>query len=393
MEKIRVLRIIARLNIGGPAIQTILLTNALNNDEFESLLVTGVVEKGEGQMDFLIERYHVKSVLIPELGRNIRPIRDIMTLFKVYGVIKQFKPHIVHTHTSKAGFMGRVASMLAGVPVKIHTFHGHTFFGYFNPLASRFFLKIERILALFTDRIIAVSPLQFEEIVDKYKVTKREKCIVIPLGIDLDAFLKIDPTAKIKKEIGFNDDDMVIGTVGRMTDIKNHRLFLSIASLMYDSIRTPKLRFAIIGNGELKRDIIRYRDELGLTDIVRIFDWQSDIAKFYRAFDIFLLTSRNEGTPVSCIEAMASGLPVVSTAVGGVPDVVKNGQTGYVIKSFDPAAFTNTISMLMHDKDARFALGMEGRKFVKDAFSKERLIKDIKSLYHEILKEKGVKIK
>jgi len=388
MKKIRILRIIARLNIGGPAIQAVLLTGALNNDEFESMLVTGPVEKGEAEMSSLLSKHNVAPVVIKEICREIRPVKDIIAFFKICGVIKKYKPHIIHTHTAKAGTLGRLAGFLLRVPVRVHTFHGHTFYGYFNPLKNFIFLNIERLLSRITDKVITISPLQMKDVTEKYKAAPGTRCIIVPLGIPLDEYLKVDPVPSGKEDIGFNKDDIVIGTVGRLTGIKNHKFFLEAADLFYSSTPDEKVKFAIVGDGKLKEELISYRDSLGLAKEVRIFGWQEDLARFYSAFDVFILTSKNEGTPVSAIEAMASARPVVATEVGGVSDLVKEGKAGFLVKPGKHKEFVEKLRELIYNIETRLLMGKAARDSVKEVYSITRLINDIIVLYKQTLKEK-----
>ena len=388
--KIRILRIIARLNIGGPAIQAVLLTGALNNDEFESILVAGPVEKGEAQMSSLLSKYNVTPVFIKEIGREIRPIKDIIAFFKICGLIKRYRPHVIHTHTAKAGSLGRLAAFFLRVPVRIHTFHGHTFYGYFNPLKNFMFLNIERLLSKITDKIITISPLQLKDITEKYKAASRDRCIIMPLGIELGEYLKVDPMPSGKENIGFSKDDIIIGTVGRLTGVKNHKFFLEAADLFYSTTKDEKVKFAIVGDGKLKEELISYRDSLGLAKKVRIFGWQEDLSRFYSAFDVFVLTSRNEGTPVSAIEAMASARPVVATDVGGVSDLVKEGKTGFLVKSGNHKEFVEKLKELIYNIETRLLMGKAARDSVKEVYSITHLINAIIILYRRALKEKDI---
>ena len=390
-EKIKIFRLMTRLNIGGPAIQGAILTNAFNNEKFESVLVAGVMERGEEQMDFLLSKYGVKPIFIPKLKREIRPLADIVSLYRICKLMKQYRPDIVHTHTAKAGFLGRVAAFFVRVPIRVHTFHGHTFYGYFNSLKNSMFLFVERVLAKLTNAIIAISPLQHKDITETYKVTKKDKCEIIPLGLDLDDYLRINFFPKHKENIGLKNEDIVIGTVGRITEIKNHKLFLDIAQIFYDSdiAKNISVKFILIGGGELKDEIESYKNKLGLKDKVFLTGWQKNMTKIYSAMDIFVLTSKNEGTPISMIEAMASGIPAVSTEVGGVADVLIDNETGYLVNDFDKKDFVKKLIKLISDKDLRERMGKTARDSVKNKFSKGRLIRDINILYEKLIKERG----
>jgi len=389
MKKIRILRIIARLNIGGPAIQAVLLTGALNNDEFESILVAGPVEKGEAEMSSLLSKHNVAPVFMKEIGREIRPVKDIKAFFKICALIKKYRPHVIHTHTAKAGTLGRLAAFFLRVPVRVHTFHGHTFYGYFNPLKNFIFLNIERLLSSITDKIITISPLQLSDVTARYKAAPRKRCIIMPLGIELGKYLKVNPEPGGKENIGFGKEDIIIGTVGRLTGVKNHKFFLETADLFYRTIKDERIKFAIVGDGKLKNELMAYRDALGLAEKVRIFGWQEDLARFYSAFDVFTLTSKNEGTPVSAIEAMASARPVVATDVGGLSDLVREGETGFLIKPGKHKEFVEKLKELIYNRGTSLSMGKAGRDSVKEVYSIKRLINDIIVLYKQTLKKKG----
>ncbi|MFA5317735.1 MAG: glycosyltransferase family 4 protein [Dehalococcoidales bacterium] len=385
-KKIRVLRIIARLNVGGPAIHTILLTSALNDTEYESVLVCGNVDRFEKEMSYLADKKKVKPVIIPELCRSINPVKDLRAFFDILRAIREFKPDIVHTHTAKAGALGRAAAILAGVPVRIHTFHGHIFDGYFSRLQESVFLVIERMLAYFTKYIIVVSEAQKEEIVNKYKIAGEGKVRVVPLGLELDRFSSIAARGgKIRGELGIGDGCILIGIIGRLVPVKNHRMFLDACKKLFDMAGGLDIKCVIIGGGEEKEGLERYANELGICGRVVFAGWKKEMADVYADLDIVTLTSLNEGTPVALIEALASGRPVVSTDVGGVRDVVDDGVNGYLVPSGDSSAFAERLFELCGDPGKRVAFGASGRVKVVGAYSKERLVRDIRSLYEEAL--------
>ena len=287
--------------------------------------------------------------------------------------------------------MGRIAAFLMNVPVRVHTFHGHTFYGYFNKVKNAILLTIERLLALTTTRIVAISSLQKRDLTEKYKVASKKKCEVIQLGLDLDGYLKINPVENKKKILDSRNTDIIIAAVGRITNVKNHRFFVDIAKLFYEKNKEANVKFAIVGGGELKDEIEEYKNSLGLSNKVCLLGWQDNMAEIYSGIDIFALTSKNEGTPVSMIEAMASGLPVVSTNVGGVSDLIEDGVSGYPISDFNKEEFVSKLEKLASDKDLRLALGKNGRIKVRNIFTKEILKANIESLYERLLKERGKK--
>lgn len=377
MKKIKILRIIARLNIGGPAIHTILLTQGLNSGEFESKLVAGAIGNGEADMMYLAQIKNVTPLIIPELGREISLKDDIAAFFKLYRLMKDEKPDIVHTHTAKAGTLGRLAALCAGVPIKIHTFHGHVLYGYFSKAKSLFFIIIERVLAIFTDKIIAVSP-QIRLDLIRFGI-KEEKIVSIPVGLELDELL----------QLGHRNDDsgLNVGIVGRLTEIKNHRFFLQVAKEFQNRSLDSRLKFKIIGDGHLRSALVEYANSLGLKN-VEFKGWVKDAKKIYEELDIVVLTSLNEGTPISLIEAMAAARPVVAIEVGGVADIV-NEERGFLVAPGDIQGFVDSLDMLLKDKHARQSLGQSGREFVRSKFTKDSLIANIKQLYQLALKEHG----
>lgn len=385
----KILRIIARLNVGGPAIHTILLTQALNDGYFKSILVTGRAGVDEKDMGYLAGEKGVEPLIIPELERKISPVKDILALWKIYLIMRREKPDIVHTHTAKAGALGRTAAILAGVPVRIHTFHGHIFEGYFNNFSAGVFLFIERFLAFFSKYIVVVSEAQKEEIVRKYKIAKEEKVKVVPLGLELDVFSSIESrNGKLRSELGIGNDCVLIGIIGRLVPVKNHRMFLDACRRLFDLAGGLDIRCVVIGDGEERGRLEGYAGELGIQEEVVFTGWKKEMADAYADLDIVALTSLNEGTPVALIEALASGRPVVSTDVGGVKDVVEGGINGYLVAPEDISDFAKRLFELAGDPKKRDEFGRNGRKKVLQKYSKERLVKDIKVLYEEALRKR-----
>jgi len=383
-NKRKILRIIARLNIGGPAIHTTLLTAGLDRTRFASLLVAGVVGEGEGDMSYFASEYGVKPIIIPELGREIGVKNDLTALYKLFRLIKTEKPEILHTHTAKAGTVGRVAAILSGVPHIFHTFHGHVLHSYFGKFKTKLFIFIERLLARFTDKIIVISPLQYRELCHQIKIAPPKKFSIIPLGFDLTQFLNAEVhCGKLRRELHVSEDTLLVGIVGRLTAIKNHALFLRSAARVLEKV--ANVRFLIGGDGELATELKELANNLQIQDKVIFLGWRDDMPVIYADLDIVVLTSLNEGTPVSLIEAMASTKAVVATAVGGVPDIVFDGQTGILVPSGDEEKLSAAIIDLLEDAEKRRNLGKRGREFVKGKFTKERLFADMARLYEELL--------
>jgi glycosyltransferase involved in cell wall biosynthesis len=416
VNRTKLIRIIARLNVGGPAKHVVWLTGGLDDAGYESLLVAGSVPEGEDDMSYFAERAGVIPYYVPEMSREIS-LNDAVTVWKLYRLFRRVRPDIVHTHTAKAGSVGRVAGFLyrwltPGVlwgrprPCKfVHTYHGHVFHSYYGRLRTRVFIAIERLLArVVTDRLIAVSEQQREEIGGKFRVGRPGQIKVVPLGLDLNVFTDYaSRRASFRQELCIHDDATLIGIVGRLTEIKNHQMFLNVAARMkaIDPAcrRQGAVRFIIIGDGSLRESLERQRQALGLDADVIFVGGRTDPEYFYPALDVVALTSRNEGTPLTLIEAMANERPVVATSVGGVVDllgdVVEEGpykvcRRGIGVRPDDEAGFVAALSRIIRDRSLRQELGSRGLEFVELNYSKERLLEDIKGLYRELMNEAGI---
>lgn len=376
---IRILRIIARLNIGGPAIHVALLTERFGPPHYESLLVCGNIDEAEGDMAYFARERGVEPFVIPALGRELNPLRDLRTIWTLYRLMRRYKPDVVHTHTAKAGFTGRVAAWLAGVPVIVHTFHGHVFRGYFSPTKTRVFLLIERLAARMSDAVITLTEALKREIADEFQVTSRDRVIVLPLGFDLSPFLNAErKNGAFRRAWNIPDDALLIGIVGRMVPVKNHALFLEAAAQVRHS--RPDARFALVGDGELRAEIEAQVDALGLRDAVVFTGWQRELAQVYADLDALVISSVNEGTPVSVIEALATGCPVVTTAVGGLPDLLEGGKLGTLVPSGDAEALARALLAPPQQVDAR--------QLMHERYSVDRLVSDLDGLYRRLLAEK-----
>lgn len=378
---IHVMHVIARLNVGGPALQVILLTTRMAPPAFVSTLVCGRVGPHEGDMAYLAEAQGITPVYVPELGRELSPLRDVITLFKLWRLMRQMRPDVVHTHTAKAGFVGRVAAWLARVPVRVHTFHGHVFHGYFGPRKTAFFQALERLTARLTDRLIAVSPLLKEELATTYRIAPSEKIVVAPEGPDLSRYLQTPRhLGTFRSQFSLPPAAPLIGIVGRLVPIKNHALFLQAAQRVRQ--RLPEAHFVIIGDGELREALSVQAQALGLAESVTFTGFLRDLCPVYSDLDLVVISSNNEGTPVSIIEALAAGVPVVSTAVGGVPDLLDGGRLGTLVPAGDADALASAMLAALNspltDQDDR-------RQRVVEQFGIDRLVADLGTLYRDLL--------
>jgi len=380
---IRIMRIIARLNIGGPAIHVALLTQRFGAPDYESVLVCGNIDEAEGDMAYFARERGVEPVFVPALGRALNLLGDLRTIWMLYRLMRRYQPDVVHTHTAKAGFTGRVAAWLAGVPVIVHTFHGHVFRGYFSPTKTKIFLLLERLTARMSDAVITLTEALKREIADEFHVTSRDRIVVLPLGFDLTPFLTATrKNGAFRREWGIPDDALLIGIVGRMVPVKNHALFLEAAARVRAA--RPDARFALVGDGELRAEIEAQVDALGLRDAVFFTGWQRDLARVYADLDTLVISSINEGTPVSVIEALATGCAVVTTAVGGLPDLLEGGRLGALVPSGDADALA--LALLDPHTPQPSA---ETRQLMHQRYSVDRLVADLDALYRTLLRKSG----
>lgn len=385
-KKIKVLRIINRFNIGGPTYNATFLTRFLS-DEFETLLIGGLPEKGESDSLHILEEYGVEPILLPEMKRKPNFFSDRKALKKIKEIIAEYKPDIVHTHASKAGALGRKAALDMKVPIIVHTFHGHVFHSYFGKVKTELYKLIERKLAQKSSGIIAISDLQKNELVNIYKIATENKVNVIPLGFDLQKFNQnlSEKRKNVREKFGVTDDQVAVAIIGRLAPIKNHSLFLETVALIQKETE-KKLVFFIVGDGELREEIAQKVVELSKKGVdIRMTSWIKDINEFNAGMDIICLTSNNEGTPVSIIEAQASQVPVVSTNVGGVQNVMIDNKTGYIVPKNNARIFADKLLVLIENEALRNKMGQKGWAFVKELFHFERLVKEMEHYYKELL--------
>ena len=404
-KKIKVLRIITRLNIGGPSIHVSLLTKGLDPARFESVLVSGNVSDLEGDMSYVATDLGVKPVILTSLKREIGLPRDIRTLVRLLKILAQEKPDIVHTHTAKAGTLGRIAVFIHNRLHKrrvlvIHTFHGHVLHGYFSWLKSQMFIWAERLLAKATDAIIVISKSQKSELSEKYRIAPVEKFRTVRLGFDLQSFSSIkNLKGQFRESVGVNPETVLIGIVGRLVAIKNHKMFLDAAKIFIERNPGTQVKSVIIGDGELREELMSYSVALGLSDHVMFCGWVRDLLEVYADLDILVLTSINEGTPVSIIEAMASSVPVISTDAGGVRDLLGSARTGPGFDGFeacqqgmmcrqnDAIGLAKGIRFILKNRSFRGETCKAALEFVRRAYSEDRLFQEIETIYLKMLRD------
>lgn len=387
------LRIIARLNVGGPSIQAITLTDRLTPLGYTTMLVHGREGEREGNMHHLADQLGVRPLVIPSLRRD-PGLHDLAALCSLTRAVRRQRPALVHTHAAKAGTLGRLATMLGSVgrrrPVVVHTYHGHSLTGYFSPRVAEVYRQIERFLARRTDRLIAVSEEVRDDLV-ALGVAARERFEVVPLGFELSPFAvdgpaREDARGRLRAELGIPPDVSVVTLIARLVPIKRVDRFLRAARMLVD---VPGVHFLIVGDGELRDQLHSSPEAQALGGHLTWTGFRRDIPQVCFASDVVVLCSDNEGTPVSLIEAAAAGLPTVSTRVGGAAKVILDGQTGILAAGNDDAAFSAAIRALLVDPELRARMGAAARAHALRTFSIDRLLTDLDRLYRSLLVQAG----
>lgn len=386
---IKVVRVISRLNVGGPAIQAITLTRCLVDRGYETTLVRGSEGEREGNMDSLAAELGVAPLRIPSIHRELGR-HDARALGALIRLLRRVRPDVLHTHAAKAGTIGRVAALLAGSaapPVRVHTFHGHVLTGYFGPAKGAAFRAVERALARSTTRLIAVSEEVCDDLV-RLGIAPSDKIDVVRLGFDLSPFVEAQhgEGVRLRRELGLPETSTVITLVARLVPIKRVDVFLQAAEIL---AADHNLCFLIVGDGELGSPLRSSRAAQSLGARVVWAGMRKDMPAVVSASDVVCLTSDNEGTPVSLIEAAAGGRPVVSTRVGGVESVVRDGVTGHLTPAGDAEALAERIAAVAANREAGFEMGEAGRRRVLARFSLDRLVDDVDGLYRRLLSSVG----
>lgn len=390
----KILRIINRFNIGGPTYNVAYLTKYMPT-EYETLLVGGMPEASEEGSAHVLADLGIEPVLIGDMKREIGLRDDYAAYRKLRYIIHKFKPDIVHTHASKAGALGRLAARNEGVPLIVHTFHGHVFHSYFGKAKTYFFKSVERGLARSTDRIIAISERQKEELTVDHKICSPDKVSVVPLGFDLTKFWTDQDLkrAEFRARYHLDEDDIAVGIIGRLVPVKNHVMFLEAARKVLAQT-TKKVRFFVIGDGESREMLIEKSKAIQLDTVylpngqahsVTFTSWIKDADWAMAGLDIVALTSFNEGTPVSLIEAQAASRAIVSTRVGGIENIVQEGKSALLSQNDNADQFAQNLLSIIENDDLRHDMCSYGKGFVEKRFHYTRLVDDMSNLYSSLL--------
>ncbi len=393
--RIKILHIITRQDKGGSAENTLLTVLGLNKENYDVTLVKGATlesvmsyeERSANEMDLKkASDCGVKIITISELVRRISPLNDLKAFIKLISIIKNGRYQIVHTHTSKAGILGRWAAWLCRTPIIVHTPHGHIFYGYYGRLKTGIFIIIERITAFITDRIITLTEREKQEHI-AFKIASSQKFITIHSGVETKRFLEITPedTKRIKKEFNIKEDCLVVGTVGRLVEVKGHKYLIQAAHKILKRIQNYRsIKFIIVGDGPLMADLKREANLLGISESVIFTGWRNDVPAVMSVFDIFVLPSLNEGMGKVLIEAMLLKKPIIASRAGGIPDLIKDGENGIIIKPSSPDELTDAIIALLKSEDKRKKMGDNGR-IIAESYGDKAMVEKLEGVYEDII--------
>jgi glycosyltransferase involved in cell wall biosynthesis len=384
-SQLRIVHVIARLNVGGAARSVIELAAEERRRMHDVVVVAGSLAPGEDSMEYLAVERGVPVLSLPSLQRELSPRQDARAIRSLRRLLRERRPHVLHTHTAKAGATGRLAALLTGdarPPAIVHTFHGHVLSGYFSPGRERIFQLVERALAGRTSTLIAVSEEVRDDLVG-FGVARAERFAVVPYGFELSTLGGEERRAALRAELGIGDGAFVVGFAGRLTPIKRPLdLVRTLAELRAGGIDASLI---VVGDGPERPRAEGLASAMGIAGHCRFLGYRRDIEPWYSAFDAFLLVSQNEGAPVVAIEALAAGRPVVATNAGGTRTIVKHGLSGFLAPIGDTAALAAHLATLARDPDLAERLAAYGAADVRVRFSLERMAADVEALYRKAL--------
>ncbi|MFQ6083735.1 MAG: glycosyltransferase family 4 protein [Candidatus Aminicenantia bacterium] len=396
-KKHKTIHIITRLDKGGSAENTLLTVLGMDKKKYDIILVKGptyeskMSKEEHASVISSLKEAQLKGIKVADIHfliRRINPVYDLLAFFSLYRLLIREKPIIVHTHSSKAGFLGRLAAKLAGIPIIIHTPHGHIFFGYFGPFKTKIFIFLEKIASYITDKIVALTNREKEDHI-LFKIANEDKFVVINSGVEINKFkeLPFDEKQNFKRALGIPENSLIVGTVGRLVPVKGPEFLIEAAK--YIISKYSDTFFIFTGDGYLKQNLERKAFEIGIKKNIIFLGWRNDVAKIISIYDIFVLPSLNEGMGRVLVEAMAIGKPIVASNVGGIPDLVTHGKNGFLVSPKNPEELAKYIQILIEDKEKRESMGQAGKEIALN-FSKEIMVEKIAKLYKELLMQKNI---
>ena len=385
MKKIKIAQVITRMDWGGSPDIVRLVCTSLDPERFELILITSPVKAPTMATKEFLEKFKDKVIYVEQLQREINPLTDLLALVRLYRIFRQENFDIVHTHTAKTGILGRMAARLAGVPKVIHFSHGHNFYGYFGPLGSKLVIMLERFMDRFTDKFIALTELEKNDLF-LYKVTEPAKVMVINSGLELNKYRKTDiDKAKKRKELQLEENVPIVGMISRLEPVKGPQYLVEAAKAIIAKV--PQVKFLILGEGSLRAKLTARCQELGMADKFIFTGWREDIPEILSLLDILVLPSLNEAVGRVLIEAGAAGIPVVATKVGGIPEIVKDGETGFLVPPQDADTLAKTIIVLLENEEKRKSLGEVAKKWIDEKFSADNMVTSVTNLYLEMVSD------
>ena len=389
MTRIRVAQITTRLNVGGIAHQVLGVCEGLDPTRFECTLIAGRPGRFEGQMLDYVERQPGRLHLIPELGRDVF-WRDLPAFLKLVRLLRRLRPDVVHTHAAKAGALGRLAAWMAGVPVRVHSYHGHVFRGYFHPIAEALIVRIERWLGHLTSVVLLPSESQRDEIVDDFQIVPSEKTRVVRYGISVEEASRLPDQQEIRRRFQL-ESRLVVGMLGRMAPIKNHALTVDGFARLQSRADVPDVQLLLAGEGETRADLEQQVARLGLGERVRFQGFQRDLRDVYAALDVLVIASRNEGVPIAALEAMAAGVPLIVTAVGGLVDLIRDGENGWHTPLDDPEQLAVVLHHALTSPEERTRVADAARRDVEARYRAETIHLELGHLYRDAVHRAGAR--
>jgi glycosyltransferase involved in cell wall biosynthesis len=385
-RKIKLLRVITRMDFGGSAVDAADMIFGMDRELIESHLVCGSVSQLSDTELAELRAACASFTVIPELKRDPSPVNDLKALWKLYRFIRRGRFDIVHAHTSKAGFVGRLAARLAGTPVIVYSTHGHIFYGFFSSLKTKIFVVLEKIGARCSDRICCLTELEIEDHC-KFEIGRREQFIVMPSGVHLEKYMQpVTPPEEIRKQLDIPGDAPVIGTVARLDPVKGGKYLVDAFALLRGMEPAPYLIF--VGDGEDRETLEARVQVLGVESRVRFTGLRRDVPDLLHIMDVFVMPSLNEGYGKAIVEAMCAGLPIVATAVGGVPSLIQNSVNGLLVPPADPEALAAAIKKLLDAPEQSRALARAALAGAGDKFSVSVMNHATERIYINLLQEK-----
>jgi len=385
-KRLKIVRMQSRICIGGPAIHVEILSKYLPHDKYETILVGGRVEDDEKDKSEELRSKNINVILLGQMKRQVTLWDDWKSLLQLVNILRRERPDIVCTHTAKAGAIGRIAAFIAGVPLVVHTFHGHVFRNYFGKLKTSVFIQIERLLALATDQIITISPSQYKDITETFRIAPARKVSMVRLGLELQPLKNLQHTDELKNSLGLPSKAKLLGFVGRLVQIKNLGMALHVLEKLI--LEDESYHLCIAGDGEERAKWEQYSRQHGIDQHVHFLGWVENIERVLAGIDILILTSLNEGTPIAVIEAMASQVPVVATAVGGVPDLIKHEQNGFLVSSEDVVGMVQYIKEIARAPEKVRTMMQYAAAGIMEQYEYHHLVQEIDQIYMRLYNAK-----